>query len=295
MAAQFTLPGVRTQWLNTVEFPFERHVFPSDDGRMSYVDVGRGRPIVFVHGSPTWSFLYRKLILGLSPHYRCIAVDHLGLGLSDKPKRADYHPAAHTRRLEAFITSLGLHDVTVVGHDFGGAIGLEWAERNEWRVREIVLFNTWIWSLAHSPIIRYVTNTAASPINQYWFRLLNPSPKFYLPVLFANNHRLAKWVQDQYQHAFNNQFETYCPEAFARAMTVEDGWFDDVAHNVGLVESKPTLMIWGETDVTYGRDALPRMRELLPRAATVALRGVGNYVPEEAPDQCIEQILRFLS
>ena len=262
---------------------------------MHYVDVGQGKPIVFVHGCPTWSFLFRKLIGGLSSRFRCIAVDHLGLGLSDKPRTADYRPAAHTIRLEALIDSLGLEDVTIVGHDFGGSIGLEWAVRNANRVNDIVLLNTWLWSLSDNPVIRRVTHTASSPINQYWFRLINPSPKFYLPVLFADNHRLPKWVQDQYQHALNNQFETYCPEALARAMTSEDGWFESVHRRLDVIRNKPGLILWGNNDVTYGDDALSRLEAMLPNAATVKLEKVGNYVPEEAPELCIRHLSAFLS
>jgi len=284
-----------SQWLNTVEFPFEPRAFQSEEGAMHYVDVGSGKPIVFLHGSPTWSFLFRKMIHGLSSQFRCIAVDHLGLGLSDKPRKADYRPAAHTRRLETLIEMLDLEDVTIVGHDYGGSIGMEWAVRNPARVRDLVLMNTWIWSLAKNPVIRRVSHAASNPMNQYWFRLINPSPKFYLPVLFADHHRLSKWVQDQYQHAFNNQFETYCPEALARAMTSRDGWYKSVTDRLPLLHHKPCLILWGEKDITYGVDALPRLASLFPNAATVKLPGVGNYVPEEAPDQCIRHMSAFLS
>lgn len=295
MATSTTLVAPRTQWLNTVEYPFEPKSFLSSDGPMHYIDAGRGRPIVFLHGLPTWSFLFRRLISGLSSQYRCIAVDHLGMGLSDKPKNVDYRPAAHTRRLEEFLNSLHLREVTVVGHDFGGPIGLEWAVRNPHLVRDIVLMNSWVWSLAQFPLSRFVANTASNRMNQYWFRLLNPSPKFYLPVLFADNHRLSKWVQDQYQNAFNNQFETYCPEALARALTNDGGWFESVRNRLDRVQQKPCLILWGDQDVSYGEDALARLQAMLPNAATVTLPGIGNYVPEEAPDLCLRHISAFLS
>jgi len=261
---------------------------------MHYVDVGQGRPIVFIHGSPTWSFLYRKLIENLSSDFRCIAVDHLGLGLSQKPKTAEYSPAAHTRRLEALINELGLRDVTVVGHDFGASIGMDWAARNPDRFRDMVLFNSWLWSLHKSLVIRCVTQVATSSLNLYWFRMLNPSPKFYLPILFADEHNLPKWVQDQFQGAFNNQFETYCPEAFARAMTARDGWFESVAERFSAL-NRPCLILWGADDRTYGEDALARMQAVLPNAATVPLLGVGNYVPEEAPRLSIQHIRAFIT
>jgi haloalkane dehalogenase len=261
---------------------------------MHYVDVGEGRPIVFLHGSPTWSFLYRKLIATLSKEYRCIGVDHLGFGLSDKPTKADYRPAAHTWRLETFIESLDLKEVTIVSHDFGGPIGMDWASQNPHRFRDMVMFNTWCWPLHDSPVIRKVKTAATSKLNTYWFRLLNPSPKFYLPILFADNHCLPMWVQDQFQHAFNNQFETYGPEALAKAWVSKDGWFEAVAENYAALH-KSTLLLWGEDDITYGENALDRMLKLIPHAASVKLPKVGNYVPEEAPDAGITHIRRFIS
>ena len=72
-------------WLNRDEYPFASHYFQTAAGRLHYVDEGQGAPIVMVHGNPTWSFLYRHLIKQLRTDYRCVAVDHLGFGLSDKP------------------------------------------------------------------------------------------------------------------------------------------------------------------------------------------------------------------
>ncbi len=262
---------------------------------MHYYDEGSGRPVLFLHGCPTWSFYYRKLIPSLSKSHRCIAVDHLGLGLSDKPKRADYHPSAHAKRLEALVEKLDLKDITLVAHDFGGSIGLEWAAKNRARVRDMVLMNTWCWSLRQNPVIRFVSHAASSKMNQYWLRLINPSPKFYVPVLFADRHRLSPWIQDQYLHAFNNQFETYCPEALARAMASRDGWFDSVAAEVQHLQDKPCLLLWGDADMTYGKDALARMHRLLPNAAVHKLAGVGNYVAEEVPEEAVRHISAFIT
>lgn len=102
------------------------------------------------------------------------------------------------------------------------------------------------------------------------------------------------WVQDQFQHAFNNQFETYGPEALAKAWVSKDGWFEAVAENYAALH-KSTLLLWGEDDITYGENALDRMLKLIPHAASVKLPKVGNYVPEEAPDAGITHIRRFIS
>ena len=114
-------------WLNTVEYPFATRQFDTGDGWMSYVDHGRGRPIVFLHGNPTWSYLYRHLITDLSANYRCIAPDLLGYGLSDKPQHIDYRPDAQARRFAALMDYLNLDDVTLVVQCAGGPIGMSWA------------------------------------------------------------------------------------------------------------------------------------------------------------------------
>ncbi len=99
-----------------------------------------------VHGTPTWSFMYRHLIRDLSPRYRCIAPDHLGFGLSDRPAGWSYRPEDQARNLARLIETLGLKDLTLVVHDFGGPIGLAYALDHPENVRRLVLFNTWMWS-----------------------------------------------------------------------------------------------------------------------------------------------------
>ena len=111
-------------WIDRDEYPFESHYIQVPAGRMHYVDEGSGQPVVMVHGNPTWSFLYRKVIKRLQPEYRCIAMDHLGFGLSDKPKDWSYLPAEHSTNLATLIEGLGLKNITLVVQDWGGPIGL---------------------------------------------------------------------------------------------------------------------------------------------------------------------------
>src|ERR1044071_4378971 len=101
-------------WLNRKEYPFTVHTFDTLDGRMSYLDEGQGRPILMLHGNLTWSYLFRAIVLELRDDHRCIAPDFLGFGLSDKPNKIDYSGLGHVRRLDAFISHLDLHDITLV-------------------------------------------------------------------------------------------------------------------------------------------------------------------------------------
>lgn len=92
--------------IDRTRYPFAPRFLEVEGGRMHYVDEGRGQPVVMVHGTPTWSFLYRHFIAELATTHRVIAVDHLGFGLSDKPEAADYRPEAHAENLRTLIERL---------------------------------------------------------------------------------------------------------------------------------------------------------------------------------------------
>ncbi len=127
-------------------YPFESH-YVSVGGttpgiRMHYVDEGAGRPVLLVHGNPTWSFHWRRLICELRDQHRCIAPDHIGCGLSDKPPDYAYCLAQRIDDLCSLSERLELTDVTLVAQDWGGAIGLGAAVRMPERFPRLVLLNT---------------------------------------------------------------------------------------------------------------------------------------------------------
>ncbi|CAN5743353.1 hypothetical protein BH24DEI2_BH24DEI2_16170 [soil metagenome] len=135
----------RPPWLDPLLYPFASHWLEVGPGRMHYLDEGTGPTVVMVHGTPSWSFLYRHLVRELSPDYRCVAPDNMGFGLSDKPAEFAYTPVAHAENLETFIDTLALKDIVLVVHDFGGPIGLSYALKHPENVRALVVMNTWLW------------------------------------------------------------------------------------------------------------------------------------------------------
>ena len=128
-------------------FPFESRYFQSSVGRVHYVDEGAGRPILMCHGNPTWSFLYRHVILALRDSFRCVAVDYPGFGLSERPPGYGYTAAEHAAVVTELVRELDLTDAIVMGHDWGGPIGLSAATTDPDRFTGIVLGNTWFWPL----------------------------------------------------------------------------------------------------------------------------------------------------
>ena len=122
--------AMRPGWVDQALFPFDSHFVEVDGAQVHYIDEGQGPVFLGLHGNPTWSFLYRHLVSGLTDRFRCIALDYPGFGLSTAPPGYGYTIAEHARVVEGVITQLGLEGITVMVQDWGGPIGLWVATRH---------------------------------------------------------------------------------------------------------------------------------------------------------------------
>lgn len=282
-------------WLNVVEYPFQTHAHRTEDGWMSYVDEGQGRPLVFVHGLPLWSFCWRKPIKAFREDYRCIAPDHLGFGLSEKPEDIDYSPPAHYRRFCGLMDKLQLDDVTLVVHDYGGPIGLKWAMNHPDRVRELVIFNTWMWSLQNDKVAKQLYRLFGSKINRVYYRFLCAGPSFFLPVLFADRYRVPRFTREQYLMPFTPNRERQGAYTAAEDLYKFSPWYDALWERVEELRRFPTLLIWGMEDLSLNEEALQRWQTALPEARTCQLPRGARYAMDDMPLRTIEGMRLFLS
>jgi pimeloyl-ACP methyl ester carboxylesterase len=287
-------PHIAFDWIDANQYPFQSRFFNSGEGRMHYVDEGHGAPIVLVHGTPTWSFLYRHLIAGLSRRYRVIAIDHLGFGLSEKPAGATYRPADHARRLANLLACLDLDPITLVVHDFGGPIGLSYAIAQPWKVRSLVLFNTWMWSLADHVNVRRVSRLAASPLGALLYRGLNVSPRLLLPMVYGDQSKLTPEIHRHYVQAFASRKERMGPWVLARELVGSNDWYASLWERRAVLATKPALLLWGLKDPTFGPDALSRWEAALPLAESVPFADAGHFVQEEVGPTLTGYIASFL-
>jgi pimeloyl-ACP methyl ester carboxylesterase len=274
-------------------YPFQSHFLELEGGRMHYVDEGSGPVVVMVHGTPTWSFLYRHLIASLATTHRVIAIDHLGFGLSDKPAGADYRPAALAANLEALIQRLELENLVLVVHDFGGPIGLGYAIEHPENVRALVLFNTWMWSLAGTQA-ETVSRFMAGRIGRFLYTRLNFSPRVLLKMLFADKRKLTPEIHRHYLEAFPSPAQRQAPWVFARELAGSSDWYEGLWQRRQALAGKPALLLWGMKDQAFGAEALARWKQALPEATVVEFPDAGHFVQEEAPEEAAEQIRRFL-
>ena len=120
----------------SADFPYASHYAEVHGSQIHYVEEGSGDPILFLHGNPTSSYLWRNIIPHVQSHARCIAMDLIGMGKSDKPD-IDYSFFDHAQYVEGFIETLGLQNLTLVIHDWGSALGFHYAMRNEANIKAL--------------------------------------------------------------------------------------------------------------------------------------------------------------
>src|SRR5215469_12534518 len=162
-------------------FPVEHRFIDLAGGRIHYVDEGSGETILLLHGNPSWCFLYRKIIAGLKSSYRCVALDFPGYGMSDAPAGYGFTPQEHSIVLERFVDHLELADLTMVVQDWGGPIGLGFAERRPDAVRRLVIGNTFAWPLEDEWRVKLFSWVMGGPIG----RALTPTFNFVPRVFFT--------------------------------------------------------------------------------------------------------------
>jgi haloalkane dehalogenase len=265
-------------------YPFTSRWFESSAGTVHYIDEGDGPPILLCHGSPTWSFLYRHIVTGLRDRYRCIAVDYPGFGLSERPDGFGYTIAELTSVLGEFIDHLELDEFVLMGHDWGGPIGLSAATARAERVRGIVLGNTAFWPI--------------EPLANRMFSVLMSSRPVQRRIL-ERNLLVEQFLVGRYGPALTAaEAEHYrqvqpTPDArrglsvMPKEIRAARPLLEELAVNVPrLLGDKPTLAVWGMQDIVFRpKTCLPKIRDAFTDLEIVELTDANHFIQEDAPDR----------
>lgn len=280
-------------WLDKSAYPFPSNYFSVNGYRLHYIDEGQGEVILFVHGTPSWSFDYRNVIKKLMPHYRCIAIDHMGFGLSDKPRHYDYSTINHSKTLEKFIIEKQLNKFTLVVHDFGGPIGLNVAFNHPGRIHKLVILNSWLWSSQTDPDFIKLSKVLNNPLLPFLYLYLNFSPRFILPQSFGN-HKLSKETLKQFTGPFANKSQRYGALAFAKSLLHDQSWFEELWNKRPGITNKPILLIWGMKDPVIKPHHLYKFISGFSDAQVLKLETSGHFPQEEEPEKVSEAICHFM-
>ena len=286
-----TQPG----WLDKNLFPFTSHWTEIDGKEIHYIDEGKGgETILFVHGTPEWSFGFRDLITKLRSNYRCVAFDMLGFGLSDKPKDADYKCIAHAGRLKKFIEKLNLTKFHFVANDFGGGIALSHAIEKPENVEKIILFNTWMWSLkndSHYSTPAKLMNTA---FGRFMYLAMNFPVNIIMPSAYGDKKRLTKNIHAHYKNALPKGDRT-AAYAFSKELMNASDWWQSLWDRLEILNKKQFLIFWGLKDKFVPATELEKWKTKIPSAKIITFPDAGHFVQEEKPEEMANAIREFIS
>jgi haloalkane dehalogenase len=251
---------------------------------------------LFVHGNPTWSFHWRRLISQLRREYRCVAPDHLGCGLSSKPNR-QFRLIDHIEHLMALVEELDLRNVTLIAQDWGGAIGLGAMLRAPERLERIVLFNTGAFP---PPRIPWRIRVCRLPIlGRLAVQGANLFCRAALSMTIARTRRLEKLVADAYLAPYNNWANRRAVYGFVKDIPGGPGhptWqtLVDLERGLSMLGNRPILLVWGVRDWCFRVECLERFIDHWPQAEIRRLPDIGHWVVEDAPEEslaCVEDFL----
>lgn len=282
-------------WIDRREYPFASRTADLSTGAMHYVDEGSGPPLLFVHGTPTWSFEFRHVIKALSNRYRCIAPDHLGFGLSSRPSAFAYTPEAHASALREFVDKLDLHGFTLVVHDFGGPIGLPLALAADSRVARVIVLNSWAWPIDDDPTMTRGARLLGGALGRFLYKHANASLKLIMPSAYGDRKKLTRAIHAQYLNVFNDRdARVQVLHALAKALLGSRAHYQSLLDRLGGLAGRPVLIVWGMKDSAFKPYQLARWRALVPHATVVEVEGAGHWPHEEEPARVVAEIERFM-
>lgn len=278
------------------QYPYvpESFILPGGQ-RLSYLDEGEGRPVVLLHGNPSWSYLYRNLIAGLRESNRCIAPDHLGCGLSDKPRDYPYRLADHIANLDSLLTRLAIERCVLVMHDWGGAIGMGWAGRNSDRVGGLIVLNTAAFRSNRIPLRIAVCRLPF--IGAFLVRGLNLFARG--ATMMAVREQMAEGIKAGFLFPYNSWANRIALHRFVEDIPLRVGhpsWPTLLGVEEGLrtLVAKPMLICWGGRDFCFNDAFYAEWRFRFPEAESHYFAHAGHYLLEDAFDAVSGRITLFL-
>lgn len=277
------------------EYPFESHFLNVDGVRLHYLDEGDGLPVLMLHGQPTWSYLWRKIIPPVAAGRRVIAPDLMGFGLSDKPPDRDYSFVEHAGMLERFIETLGLRELTLVLHDWGGPIGLQYAVRHPENMKALVLVNTFAGTGFRAPWwFRLPTRTPV--LSDLLVRRLNLFGRY--AVRFGSLSRVSAEVRREYRERHPDYASRKGVAAFPKMIPLssrDEAWRPMAETRQRLAGLKtPTLFIAGDRDPVSRWLGVDWILEPMPHARVEIVEKAGHYIQEDRPEELARLIVEFL-
>jgi haloalkane dehalogenase len=271
----------RPAWVDAKLYPFESRVLEIQGNSIHYIDEGTGPTLLFAHGNPTWSFLYRDVVVALKDSFRCVAVDLAGFGLSRAAPGFSYLPGDQSAVLAGLIEKLDLRDFSVVVQDWGGPIGLSAALAQPERLAGVVISNTWAWPVNGNPGFENFSRLMGGPIGHFGSKFFNAFVNILLP-LSHKRRKLSRAEMVHYRKPLpaGRRAPTWI---LPKQIIASREFLVALEARLPELAALPALILWGDKDDAFQAPELARWQQLLPGASTVVLEGVAHFAPSETP------------
>jgi haloalkane dehalogenase len=252
------------------------------------VEEGKGEPVVMLHGNPTWSFYYRELIRKISPHFHCLAPDHIGCGYSDKPDDASYSYTLEqrVRDLEEFLEKKGItRNIHLIVHDWGGIIGMSYAHRHPESIKKIVILNTTAFHLPPGKKFPLTLLLARTWVGMFTIRAFN-SFSSLATIVGVKRLRLSREVRSGLTAPYNSWKNRIAIARFIQDIPLKQGdpgyeLIDEMQEHLSQFCNTPTLIAWGMKDNVFDHHFLDSWIQLLPEARVHRFEDSGHYILED--------------
>jgi haloalkane dehalogenase len=279
-------------------YPFASRYVSHTGVRQHYVDEGAGQPLLLVHGNPTWSFHWRDLIAALAPRFRLIAPDHVGCGLSDKPRDYPYRMAQHIENLTALVEQLDLREITLVAHDWGGPIGLGAALNCRERFSRLVLLNTAAFRSRRIPWrIRICRTPLFGPLV---IRGFNGFARAALSMALCKHERMTAAVRAGYLAPYDSWAHRIAIQRFVDDIPLSRrhpsyNTLIEVENGLPTLARLPATLIWGMRDWCFTPHFFNQFCEFFTAAEAHRIEDAGHWVMEDAGERVISIIEQFVA
>lgn len=284
-----TAMGSNPNWLDRSLFPFPSHFANIDGNTIHYIDEGSGPILLLLHGNPTWSFLYRHIVRTLSSHFRCIALDYPGFGLSTPRPSYTFLPRDHSSVVERFVDHLGLKTLSIMVQDWGGPIGLGFAGRRPELIRSVILGNTFAWPAERSKGMSAFSRIVGSKLSKLIITRYNALARWLIPA--GINRKLTEQELAAYLGPFQTATSRLPMWIFAHEILASGEYLVQVEAGLSTLREKPALVVWGEADGAFRTPDRLRLLQHFPNHRIRLIPGAKHFIQENAPDEICAAIL----
>ena len=286
------------------DYPAESSCYASINNRqMHYLEGGNGNneTLVMIHGNPSWSFYYRHLFTALCDQYHCIVPDHIGMGLSNKPGKAEYDFSLKQRvdDLDALLTSLKIdNNITLIVHDWGGMIGMAYATRYPDKIKRLVISNTAGFHMPAGKQVPWQLKMSRLPVvGSLLIQGLNAFCRGAV-IQCVTRQAMNKDVKNAYLAPYDSWSHRLAVLRFVEDIPLDKkhvsyAMVDQVDKNLQQFSRLPILICWGLNDFVFDIHYLDEWKTRMP-AAEFHEFDAGHYLLEDAGDDVIPIIQAFL-